>query len=453
MRTKTQMPLTDTNMKRTVTVVYVLMTLFRSDADHVMSRTKLDMDYYSGTTKVGGSHKELPPCKFDGKQLLHHNTSCVYKPVPNDGYIHRNDSVSVDDLPRGKTSSDDGRGKTTSDDGRGSSGQGRAADGKETLQDKKETDPYAEDGKYWLVPPFMIGACSVAVVYITIHCLYMHCYTKRKMRQLAHRNMVPQAIIFSDGDGPSVSSTQSCTAVVNYDGVQPFIVYHAGDSPGTTAPEVSTERTASTRKKSIHLQLPERFRNRGRPRPSVCSANATMETSTSSTGKSTSEDTKLDMRRPTRASICYLPVSHTNSDQTGGIHEWTPLQGFLYPSVMLPRKASVSIASGSGSSISRDEPFILIPNPAVSGEQINQRHESDSTNQRRESAPNHRRESESANHEKRESESANQRWELESTNQRRESEGTRLPSSRKTSFKDPESETVTIPPTSYPEDD
>ena len=387
--------------------------LSRLQRDSAIDQIGLQHDSESGASKVGGSHihNSLPPCKFDGREIIQANTSCIFTPTSSDG-------------PRDK-------------DGAFNSGGG--GDVKESPGYKSPPDVYDKNNKYPLMPTFMISASSVIGIYIIVHCLYLHCYAKRKMRQLSRRNISPHAIIFSDGDGPSTSSIQAFTPMVSYDGssyghtevsgAQPFIVYQTPDTPETPSPEVSSERRPSKRKKSMHLQIPEMFRNRGRPRTSVCSAGATLETPMTSTGGTTSEADKPRTRRPTRASICYIPVSRTISDPTGGAQnqqkfELTPLQGFIYPSVVLPN-TSFSVPRSSISSASRDElptsPFILIPNPAAPMERISQ--------------------------------VTNQRGESEAANTRGESEASRQPSSRKTSFKDPEAETVTIPLTSYPEED
>ncbi len=118
-----------------------------------------------------------------------------------------------------------------------------------------------------------------------------------------------------------------------------------------------------------------------------------------------------------RASICLLPVSPASSNPTGGegnqhIVEWRPFQGFVYPSVILPKNVSSGMTNQENMPSS---PFVIIPNTA---------------NRRREN-------------------------EVSTQSLRRESyiSTSRPPSSRKTSFGDSEGETITKPLSSHQEEE
>ena len=185
------------------------------------------------------------------------------------------------------------------------------------------------DGEYWLVPPFLIGATSVFVVYVTVQCIYLHCYAKKKITgmtsQHAHAHnpnrsqngavhvpaVLPTIII---NDDPS-SSSYSQAFLVPYDGqprnstgsafsedgaaeAQPFLMF----------PEV--ENATNPRRCSLHLAVPAGVSSAHRT--SVCSAGPVMENSS----------TSGDLRAP-RGSICYLPVGHAFSVP--------PHNGFVYP--------------------------------------------------------------------------------------------------------------------------
>ena len=332
--------------------------------------TDVTLGAESGVLKIGGSHENLPPCKTDGRQIVRSNTSCIYRPEPPGEERRRQESGS----------------NTTSED-RGVR-RGGAGDIKGLPGPIEPSDPYDRHGRYWLVPPFLIGASSVIVLYIAIHCLYLHCYAKRKIRQMAGRAASTPAIVFSDGgDGPSVSSIPSFTPVVTYDGAspygrtdlresQPFIVYQPTESPEKRQRPASCRRASSSRRRSGHLRLPAFLGGKNRPRSSVCSESAAMETSTASSDGP--PDPRTDVRRA-RASICLVPVCRTISDPTGGANgqrtvEWTPLQGLLYPpSVVLSGNASATIPGGTSfSSLGRDDanpspsaasPFVFVPDP------------------------------------------------------------------------------------------
>ena len=58
------------------------------------------------------------------------------------------------------------------------------------------------------MPPFLIGAFSVLVLYGFFHCLYMHCYTEKKVKRIATRAVAKAPTIIINDD-PSAGSGKS----------------------------------------------------------------------------------------------------------------------------------------------------------------------------------------------------------------------------------------------------
>lgn len=197
--------------------------------------------------------------------------------------------------------------------------------------------------KYGLVPAFLIGASSVIIVYIVSHCLYLHCYTKKKMRHLASQQHHPPAppgptIVLNDGD--PAASLQAVTPIVTNDGA-----YGKTEIMSTTTPYVmcqpaevaTTQPTQSSSHKHNNAPTSNTFFFRlftpsSEPRMSVSSVEGEL-----SGGEMDSGDTSQG-----RPSICFVPVTPTTpdpnapSDQPG---EWTPVQGFLYSSVLMSNQS------------------------------------------------------------------------------------------------------------------
>ena len=222
--------------------------------------------------------------------------------------------------------------------------------------DDRNRHPYERDGKYWLVPPFLIGACSVIVLYIFVHCIYLHCYAKKKMRKLATTRQYPPAIVISD-DPTSTNSYQPYTPIVKYEGaygqteIHPFLLCHPFDDNEWERQLEQRRRSSvrsSIRKKSFSLQIPKLF---GKQRPSVCSAGAVLEPSSSASDQ---ETPKLDSRRPTRASICFVPVGRTLSEPSGAPTDWSQLPGFMFPSVVMPTNVPDGVTSSGSPGVSSD---------------------------------------------------------------------------------------------------
>ena len=216
--------------------------------------------------------------------------------------------------------------------------------GRRTTHSEKERKSSGErrelrrrEGEYWLVPPFLIGASSVFVVYITVQCIYLHCYTKKTITGMTSHGaqsanaggssrgateaggapaMLPTIIIHDD---PSTSScTQAFLPLMSYEGrprnstasansddttdAQPFLVFP--DGAGSQSGDWDSRRC------SLHLVVPDGASSSHRT--SVCSVGPVMENS-SGAG---------ELRAP-RGSICYVPVGHAFSVP--------PHNGYVYP--------------------------------------------------------------------------------------------------------------------------
>ena len=230
----------------------------------------------------------------------------------------------------------------------------------------RDRHPYERDGKYWLVPPFLIGACSVIVMYIFVHCVYLHCYAKKRLRKLQSRPY-PPAIVISD-DPTSTNSYQPYTPVVKYEGaygqteLHPFLLCHPFDD-NEWERQLEQRRRSSVRsirkKSSFSLQIPKFF---GQQRPSVCSAGAVLDQSSSPTDQ---DVPKLDSRRPTRASICFLPVGRTLSEPSAANADWSQLPAYMFPSVLMPNGQLADGAPPSPAPAPADGEGQTFPTPPI----------------------------------------------------------------------------------------
>lgn len=267
---------------------------------------------------------QLPPCRVVGNEILHSDQSCVFIP----------------DYPDSDNSSD----PRSSDNSSPKDGSFKVGGGSRSV-------PYDPEGRYWLVPPFLIGASVVIVLYIVVHCLYLHCYAKKKMRHLAARASQPH-IVF-DPDGPS-SSSIPLTPVVKYERgtgrtelveAQPFLFY---EMDGVTSPETSDNYSYV---EGQHLRLPSFLKRKRSPRASVCSASATIGSVESSDNFS---EGRRDFRQA-RASICFVPVNRALSEPGG-------TKGSTRPSLDLsgaiPQNASFTFADGVSAGGS---PVVFLP--------------------------------------------------------------------------------------------
>ena len=207
--------------------------------------------------------------------------------------------------------------------------------------DNNTNHPYDRNGPYWLVPPFLIGASTVIVIYIIAHCLYLHCYATKKMKKLVQRQY-PPAIVISD-EPTSTGSYKTFTPVLRYneqgelvDGQQ-FVFYQPFDDDewerqlelrrcsSAHSSFRSSIKSSSSRKKSISLQLPKFL---GGKRPSV--------SSTMSADKQTSPD---DRGSPKPPRVCLVPVGRSLS-VPGTSDKQKTSQGYLYSPVVLARTQS-----------------------------------------------------------------------------------------------------------------
>ena len=65
---------------------------------------------------------------------------------------------------------------------------------------KSENDSdRVRNNRIFQMPPFVIGGCCVLVIYAFFHCLYMHCYTEKRVKTITKRQTMPTpTIIISD---------------------------------------------------------------------------------------------------------------------------------------------------------------------------------------------------------------------------------------------------------------
>lgn len=219
---------------------------------------------------------------------------------------------------------------------------------------------YEKDGKYWLVPPFLIGASSIVVIYVFVHCMYTHCSCsddKRRRRhpggpvpirrvQITTAGGMTTASVGGNGRGPTIVLSDSAggsgggggvgggsataasgsrlVPLVCYDDAgtatgsgaaaggglgsaygrtqlveaQPFLIYEQCDD----ALDYYEEQPPTPRKGSGFLQLPAAIGRRL----------SQARLSFSSIGRGSH-----GRDREPRASLCFLPVARTISDPSG----------------------------------------------------------------------------------------------------------------------------------------
>lgn len=216
---------------------------------------------------------------------------------------------------------------------------------------------YEREGKYWLVPPFLIGASSIVVAYVIIHCLYMHCSCSDDRRRVPqtvrrvqiattghhhHHHGAPPTIVLSDpedmagsgrGRSPSTAGMPRMVPLVSYDGgsygqtqlveAQPFLIYEPYDDldPPRPSPGLLQQPGQQQRRKSALLQLPQAIgRKLSQARLSFSSVGT-------------------PYREP-RASICFVPVGRTLSDPSGATNltfaEGNQSHGVLFAAAATP---------------------------------------------------------------------------------------------------------------------
>jgi len=235
--------------------------------------------------------------------------------------------------------------------GKGHSGKGQPHD--YASEGNENGSAYEKDGKYWLVPPFLIGTSSIVVIYVTVHCLYTHCNCAadktRHRRRPGPGGPVPirrvqittaagmangsggrnPTIVLSDtgivGKSSTGASGGRLVPLVCYDDVgassgsvgggtaglgaaygrtqlveaQPFLIYEQCDD----SLDYHEEQPTTPRKGSGFLQLPAAIGRRL----------SQARLSFSSIGRRESHG----RNREPRASICFVPVARAISDPSG----------------------------------------------------------------------------------------------------------------------------------------
>lgn len=235
----------------------------------------------------------------------------------------------------------------------------------------KNRKPDAASDKYGLVPPFLGAASAVIAIYIVVHCLYLHCYAKKKMERMAQRNALqsqtPATIVMTDH--PSSASMQPMTPLVKYEGAygktevlqpQPYFMrsasnqHTAGQGPGQetvssagsggesgklfqsppSPKAMEIIKTGAKRTSSLLSSIKSRSSKKSSSR---------MSTSSVGTDVSISLNEQEVLLRAQRASldqgvtpaiktnVCFVPFGKTVSElQANESSEWIPVQGYIY---------------------------------------------------------------------------------------------------------------------------
>ena len=202
------------------------------------------------------------------------------------------------------------------------------ADGKNGTSDK--TDDM--DIKYGLVPIFLIGASSVIIIYIVMHCLYLHCYAKRKMQRMASKNQAATTTILLN-DGQTSSNLQPVTPIVKYEApygktevmqTTPFLVEKQNNL------EVSNKSKKTISKRSSLKNILNNMSPKSNDKkPSISSYQEGMSEMIPPAGR--------------QASICFVPMGQPMNDPSGSSNKWTLLQGFVYSHIHLSSNGTYSI--------------------------------------------------------------------------------------------------------------
>ncbi len=226
-------------------------------------------------------------------------------------------------------------------------------------RNKKQEDV---DIKYGLVPPFLGAASAVIIIYIIVHCLYLHCYAKKKMRSMAqHHNSVMQSASGHDAlvmpDQPSTKS-QPRPQIVTYEGA-----YGKSEvlSPKQFFIHPKQPHEESTLQNDVNQHVPCSNSNKpgnvgntkGKRASSLLSSIKSYSSrkkkrqSTSSTGTDISGnvlieqcDTLLQSQRKSpdytmgpavKTNVCFIPSGISDADlKADESSEWIPVQGYVY---------------------------------------------------------------------------------------------------------------------------
>ena len=227
--------------------------------------------------------------------------------------------------------------------------------------------------KYGLVPPFLGAASAVIIIYIVSHCLYLHCYAKKKMKRMVQHNatmhsQTPATIVMTDH--PSSASMQPMTPLVKYEGAygktevlqpQPYFMRSystQSQCQGQGQKDLSPGGTTGSEGKQLFQTPPspkpvEIIKSGAKRTSSLLSSITSRSSKKSSSRMSTSsigtdiismglneqeallkaQRCSLDqgMAPAMRTNVCFVPLGKTVSEiQSNESSEWIPVQGYIY---------------------------------------------------------------------------------------------------------------------------
>ena len=243
-----------------------------------------------------------------------------------------------------------------------------------TPNEKNKNSKSEASDKYGLVPPFLGAASAVIIIYIVIHCLYLHCYAKKKMKRMAQHNALhsqtPATIVMTDH--PSSASMQPMTPIVKYEGAygktevlhpQSYFI-RSSSSQSQCQSQSSAQKDLSPGGTTTGGETRQLFQTPPSPKPveiiksgakrtssllssikSRSSKKSSSRMSTSSIGTDISiglneHEVLLKAQRSSldhgvapavRTNVCFVPLGNTvNEIQANESSEWIPVQGYIY---------------------------------------------------------------------------------------------------------------------------
>ena len=219
---------------------------------------------------------------------------------------------------------------------------------------QKPASVYDRNGPYWLVPPFFISASVITFIYILAHCIYFHCYTRKKMKRLSSSSArhFPPAIVIHD-DPTSTGSYHMYTPVLKYNEQgevveAPNVFLYQPFDDDEWERQLALRRHSSVkssfksssgrgggRKKSVTLHIPTPF---GRKRESVCSASEVLDKIKTEAGT---------QGKQRRGSVCFVPAARSRSEPAENDEVWVTVPGIVYTPMVLQRSQSCKVTSHS----------------------------------------------------------------------------------------------------------
>ena len=236
----------------------------------------------------------------------------------------------------------------------------------------KSKKPDVSD-KYGLVPPFLGAASGVIIIYIVVHCLYLHCYAKKKMKRMAQNSALqsptPATIVMTDH--PSSASFQQMTPLVKYEGAygktevlqpQPYFMRlsagkgqqgstaeqsHEGSAAGPDPPQtrriqappspkaVEFIKSGAKRTSSLLSSIKSRSSKKSSSNRMSTSSIGTEASMTLAEQEQLFKNQRISLDQgigpAIKTNVCFVPFGKTVKDmQANESSEWIPVQGYIY---------------------------------------------------------------------------------------------------------------------------